>query len=177
MQIIKFHLELTDHLGCGPCNLYFSQPLQGMGCFTEVCILLIWTILIPKPQTHLVWLNTFRNKCFGSSRVKQFTSPCKFSSKFPLGMLICCDLFGVISFSFSKPPNFRLFLFPADTFMLSERCCLSVRAWALACLNMYMLSFSSICIASFNIQEVFPYNFAPSKSDADQFSSHHHDMV
>lgn len=26
MQIIKFHLKLIDHLGCGPYNLYFHSP-------------------------------------------------------------------------------------------------------------------------------------------------------
>lgn len=135
----------------------FSQPYPGVGMLHRSLHDLIWTIFIPKPKTHLVWLNTFRNKCFGSSRVKQFTSTCKFSGRFPLGMLICCDLFGVISFSFSKPPNFRLYLFPTGTCTLPERCCLSAHAWTFAYLNIHMLALARICIASFNIQEVFPW--------------------
>lgn len=135
----------------------FLQPLQVLGCLAEVCILLTWKILIPKPQTHLVWLHTYRNKCFGSPGLSNSLPYVNSDEVYlHLGILICCGLFGVILFSLPKPPNFRIFIFSIATFMLPEHCRLSTHAWTFAYLNMYMLSLASICVAFLSIQEVFP---------------------
>lgn len=81
MQIIKFLLEVTDLLQ-GPAACILTTP-PGDGMLDGS--LHTFDLDNPYPQTtrHTQFgLNIFRNKCFGFSRVKQFTSTCKFSGKF-----------------------------------------------------------------------------------------------